>query len=1065
MSHSLPDAAAGDLKLRLPALLLHLWTDERSAPLLDELDTGGLEGFHRLEPYLYALRPVAGDSVEVDLALACARRLLAPILGRRDGDGVANIAALMLPGEIIGSGQRWQSADDALLVDLRERPPAVDWNQIYLTGYVASRLEATQSSSVVSNYRRPSGGTVTIFRLPTGAQSREPWRNPRLLGGTTRFVPRPAMQRMMDSVSTQPVLRVSGPLGCGKSRLVWETLGPDAEPNAPTPIGGVLWTTLATPRTLAPPLVIELLQQLISLAARAPQPFDLGASLPDSEVGALLHRLTAGERMPGDVDLEPVLLSALRVCARKLGAPLRLIFDDVPTGRPEDVRLVLELIADLHGSEDVRFVLIGRSGNPWPAALSAAPEIVVPPLGESPMNEVANALFDGLSMPEPIQRRFVEHAQGCVFALEEGLVRMIHLRHLRRIYGNFFFGGNKDLEYEPSPRFVQHAHAEATQLGEAFGLRLLATVDSSIPPSTVVDAAAAIGRQLSEEWYEPYRAAGWLRYEPGPWGRGVTFTVPAIAQSVRSTLEAATADALRHQLGCVLADVAQAPEARWTAYSMIAGTPEALPLILALSRDDSSEISEKGVLEGLARELAALRRRGDGDEAVELQLLWRALPLARRLGRLERFEEELPRAIELAGDDPRKGLAFASLKTELDLLHGNLKAGEETLRRALELVVAEEPGRQALVLLQLGRLLMRQDRHQEARTLFEQLLPVMEESGSPAQVASCLFYLGNIALNQDRLERAEQLHQRALELRRREQRLKGIGSSHSSLGAVALAQGDYATALDHFTQAEQILEQHGDIGEVSYALIGRGRVLNRLGEYPAASKPLARALELRQSQSNAVGESIVRLWVATNQLDMGRINDALQAAREAHFALSMGSGSVQRGDAEQLLGRIQLRRKSFHKARQHFNAALAQYRLHNHISSVLVTESLLLERALEEGDESEIRRICRLLEDEGEHLRPLARRELVSFRLFRGHSWLEQLGNPNDSTDPRQHLQQAYWELMRKAAHLPPEMRNRFLFQVEENARIVDTATRHQLSLPQNLELREESGEETSGAG
>lgn len=1035
-------------KLRLPAVLIFLWTDDAGAEALERVDPDSLDGFYRLSPKLFALRPLIGDAGEVQLALDRAQQLLTSLQHSGGEDPSTQAAALVLPGEILGYGDSWKPSDDPLLVELEERPPEVPWGFVYLSGYAASRVEAIRSCTAVGDYRRPSGGAITLFRLADQQRRGEPWRNPRLLGRQVRFVPRPAMEKILAGLAVQPVVRVSGPLGCGKTRLVWEVLGPGSEARETLPAaGGVVWTNLPTPRTPAPLLAVSLLRSLQSLAARSSQPFDLASSVPESEPGALLHSLAAGEQIPRGTDLEPVLLSALKTCARKLSGPLRLVFDDLQTAKPEDLVLLIELIQQLHNQGNLFFVLIARSGHPWPQPWTETPQINVPPLGHQPMEELAANLFDGLTMPEPVQRRFLANANGCAFALEEGLIKLIHLRHLRRIYGSFFFGGNKDLHYEPSPRLIQHVEAELEALGESMGVRLLSLVRVPLPPALVAAAAEKVGYSLSDEWHEPYRAAGWLEREEGPWGRGVGFTIPAIAQSLEATLEGETRHQLRRQLGAVLAVQAQNAEARWQAYSLVASSPEGLRLIFELSRGDTPTLDPKGILDGLAAELAALRRRGEGPPE-ELQLLWRMLPLARRLGRLDRFEDELPRAMELAAGEPRKGLAFASLKTELDIQQGKLEEGERTLRRALELVMEEDSGRQALLLLQLGRLLTRQNRHEEARTLFEQLLPVLKHSDQLSQAASCLFHLGNIALHQDRLEDAEELHQEALNLRNKEGNERQLGASLSALGATALAQGDYGTALERYTKAEPLLESLGDPGELSYALLGRGRVLNRLGEYTSATLPLARALELRQGLTDSVGESIARLWVAANRLDLGSLNEALSEARKAHFALSLGQGTVHLADVDQLLGRIQLRRQNFHQARTHLNAALALYHKLQQPSSALVCESLQLERALKEGEEAEIRRICKLYDQQEDQLRPLARRELVSFRLYQGHAWLEKAQNPKDRPNALRHLRRAYAELMRKAAHLKPEQRNRFLFQVEENTAIVNAATSHQLSLP-----------------
>ncbi|MCB1056920.1 MAG: tetratricopeptide repeat protein, partial [Acidobacteria bacterium] len=965
------------LPLRLPVPLIYVWTAPGNEALLSRIEPPSLLGLIRLAPRLFGVRPSPGEAAEIDVALDCCGRFLEPIVGSAEHPQ-AEVSALILPGEVCGFGDRWEVARDPLLDELFEKPPSVPWGRVYLTGYAASRIEGRRPVTPCGDYRRPSGGTVNLFRSAGPTAHLYPWRSPRLLGRETRFVHRPAVEAMLSGLAQHPVLRIVGPLGCGKTRLVWQTLGP-GRPEVRSGDKATGWVNLAALRIGTTRPEVLLLRHLEGIAARARQPFDLGASLPESETGTQLRRLTTGEHLPPDLDLVPLVVSALKVLSRKTSPPFRLIFDSLEAARPADRDLVGRLIEAFADSADVRFVLVARTGHPWPQAWSASPLVNLPPASEGQMAEITASLFEGLSMPGEVERRFLTECQGCVFALEEGLVKMIHQRQLRRIYGNFFFGGSKETEYEPSARFVQHVEAEAWALGAATGPRLLSFAGGGAPPNLIRTAATELGLELEEAWESPFLAAGWLERCKTPWGHGVTFAIPALARALGTTVEGPAAVRVRHALGCALAAASADPPALWQAYPLLSGSAEALPVILSLAKGSAVEVAPAGILEGLARELVALRRRGGGD-SLELALLWKILPLARRLGRLERYAEELPRAIELAKAEPRKVLALATLKAEVDLIKGRLEEGERTLRAALELVMDQDPGRQALVLLQLGRLMIRQERYVEARALFEQLLPVLEEGASPAQVASCLFHLGNIALHQDRLDDAYELHQRALTIRERDDNLKAAGSSYSALGATALADGDYARALEEYARAEELLEQHGDPGEISYALLGRGRALNRIGDYAAAGEPLRRALAIREQQPDPVGEAIARLWLAMNLLDQGRTDEALKEARQAHFALSLGSEGVQLADAEQTLGRIHLRRRAFDKARSHFNAALSLQRRHHQASSVLVTESLQLERALEQGETPEVRRICKLFTSERHHLRPMARRELVHYR-------------------------------------------------------------------------------------
>ncbi len=66
--------------------------------------------------------------------------------------------------------------------------------------------------------------------------------------------------------------------------------------------------------------------------------------------------------------------------------------------------------------------------------------------------------------------------------------------------------------------------------------------------------------------------------------------------------------------------------------------------------------------------------------------------------------------------------------------------------------------------------------------------------------------------------------------------------------------------------------------------------------------------------------------------------------------------------------------------------------------------------------------------------------ERLQLRMFRGLEYLSARGHK--VVDARAHLEAAYREVLRKAAHLEPEARHRFLLQIDDNQAIVDAAAR-----------------------
>ena len=1043
MMSTLP--AQSQIPLRLPSVFLHLWAVPGGGQTLEVAAQGLAEiaGIEHLRDNLVAILPTADDPADMDLALAVAHRAA----------GGRKLGILVFPGEVLVGLDRVEAVAESVLDEIEGGLDTLPGEGIYLTGYAASRLQGSWPLEPVQTPGKSAAlAGISILRVAGNREDPKPWHNPHLLLRETAYVPRAEVEQALLSQSTSPVVRVKGALGCGKSRLVWETLGPGLdELNAGVPElreGAAVWISLRSRRYRAQPLAPRLLEQLVRLGRR------LGSFADDQ---AFAQHLGLAHLFPEEEDTEEsrdpaeafeYLPGALGRCRQELGGPMRLIFDNLHGASTEDLHFI-EGLLELPGlGQDFMVVMINRLGHGWPPSLALAAEVPIPAMTREQLDRLAGNLFQGLALPEPVQERLLEASGGLPLVLEEALIKMIHRKHLRRIYGNYFYSGSSDLGFEPSLRWIQLLESEARNLGDSDAVRLLSTVDFAVPGGELSAAADLLGVKLSPGWEKPFFEAGWLKRRPTPWGVGLELATEAHRQALAATVPPDPTGLARNTIGEFLAHASDRPDARWQTYNLLSGTASAVPPILELAREHNSASGEDSerILKGLAKELQAHRGRG-GDQVTELHILWTMLPLARKQGKLEEFAGDLTRALEISSNHPRKLLAFASLKTELDLQKGRLEEGEQTLRGALEVVIDQDPGRQALLLLQLARLLIRQRRLGEARSLLEQLLPVLRQRKATAQVASCYFHLGNIGLHEDRLDESFKHHQKALKIRREEGHLKSLGASLSALGAVSIALGNYGQALGHYREAEEILQEHGESGETSFALLGLGRVYRRLGDFARASRFLRQALSLRGGGTDRVGEAITRLLVATNHLDLGKLEEAMTQARRASFDLRLGPEVSQLGDAEQLLGRIHLQRRQFSRARTHLRSALEIHRRHQDASGALLDLSWSLKVAMMDGIPDEIRRLCQEIQSMPDSLKPSERREVLSFRLYQATTWLREHAKPAGS-DPILHLQASYRELLRKAKHLEADLRNIYLFQVKENAAILQAATEEGLSLP-----------------
>ncbi len=1025
-----PTRAQAPLPRRLPCAGLRVWWAEGAAPVAHPLAV--VPGVHELSPGFFAVAPLAGDAAVFDTALH-----LASSLAETAGEPT-ELRALVFPAEIRVSGRSVEAVSDFLVRDLEAAAPELTAPGVYLTSRAAKMLEHPQELITGGEYRGPSGKVLPLV-LAAGRQlDTLPWRNRELFERRSEFAPRPELDAELTELARAPSAAVAGPLGCGKTRLVWEHLARGEST--------FLWMRARSERAPEPSLGVQILAQILDPTSSQRADPRHPASLGDAFDDATRTRLASWRESTGLGEAEALAGMVELIVDRVFGRgrrPLTLVCDDAHQATREDSRFLLQLRQLPHLGSRFRLLVIGRRGPGWGKELDALPTLEVPPLRAEQMRRLADRVTAGLSLPSEVEERIVAASGGHPLAFEEGLLSLIHNRSLRRIYGSFFFGGDPSAGFLPSARLVRHVEAEVSRLGPGLPVQLLAAVRIPVPASELSAACSLLGEASGPGWEEPLLAAGLLTAAGSPWGPGLEFACPGYAAAFRHTLPDEIEGGMRKRLGELLAARGGRGEAQWSAYQLLAGSPEAVEPLLGAARSSfAAQIPREELLHALGEELHLLRGRG-GNPKLELELLWRLLPLARRMGRLNQFAEDLSRGVDLATSEPSQLLALASLKAELDREAGRFQEAEATIQRALKAAAGGDQRRQGLLLIQLGRLFMRRSRFREARELFHNLETAMHRSGSSALAATCRFFLGNIALRQGRPTAAREHHEAALEERRRQNLLRPVGSSLSALGAVAIALGNYPLAIDYYSQARELLEQHGREGEESFALLGLARALARLGDYTGASQPVRRALALRVGRDDVAGEALARLAVAENFLDLGQPERSLEEARKAHFQLSMLSADLQLAEAEETLGKIRFRQRKLKDAKRHFSAALITRKQEADPLATGLCVAWLLETCIALEDAPGVQQQAADLKEIVTRLGDHDLIDILNFRLFRGLDWLSRAGHKVG--DPLPFLRRAYEKVLSKAAHLDPEQRHRFLFQIPESQGILEAATRYGL--------------------
>lgn len=970
-----PPRPAEPVERVLPVAVLHVWADGIET-LQRQLEAAAarIPGTEPVGTGRFVALPIAADAAVFDRAAALAELAVRAAPTGRPGA----VRTLVVPGAV-RLGATLELLDEPLLGELQAKPPAIEPGRVVLSTHAAHHLEGSFALEPCGNLQAAGGRLIPLTQVRPRAVAIPSWRNPEILSRTAKWVRREAAESELAERLSDPCVRLVGPFGVGKTRLVWEVLRAAGEPT--------IWRNAVAAGL--PPIAAEL--------------------------------------------------------ASEASRPVWVVYDHLEAGGPQIWAEIEELLKHPQLGSELRLLLISRPAIAWPAELAGSPLVSLDVLADDAWQRCTAQLFRGLSLPDDVAAELAEGAGGNPFALEEALLSLVRDRQLRQVFGSFFYSGTDgSARFHPSRRYLAHAEAEALRLGSPLPLRQLAQLEQPTPSAELRSAVLALGGEPpAVDWEQPFLAAGMLVSQEGPWGAGVAFASRALRLAFGQTLSESSAARLRADLGELLAARSSSVEELWAAYALLRGSEAGARALLAAA-SAPGRLPREALFTALRQELAAHRERA-GDPALEIDLLWVLLPLARRMGRLHELAPALERGFDLARELPQRFLAIAALRAELAQNAGRFAEAEWVLRQALAVARDAEPRRQELLLIELGRVLVREGKTGEASELFTKTLAVAERRRRPGLAATCRFFLGNIAFHELRLNEAAALHREALEVRRSKGG-GGVAASLSALGAVALAQGNFPGSLAHYEEARRVLADEKGEADEAFALIGIGRALLRLGDFAAAAPVLRRALELREGRDDAIGEAIARLAVAESQLLLDQVEGALGEARRALFALSLVPASEALADGEQLVGRVQLKLRRPEAAIGHLEEAARLHRELGKEQSLLADLAYRLEAEIALGKAERIAAAYAALAEERERAAAAGSAEHFDFCLYLGAEWLgRKPGAP--AVSPRFHLERAYRELMRQTSYLEAGMRQRFLFQLPVNRAIVEAATRLGLSL------------------
>ena len=144
---------------------------------------------------------------------------------------VSDVSALVYPGRLRRGPDGVEAVRDTFAEDVMRQRPKIAPGEVTLTGYAVARLRDRLQTRPDGVYDPPSGRRVTLARAIGPLGKVAPLHDPQILGRRPN-VPRPGLLTQLDELLEAPACRLVGPLGCGKSHLLWHHLGADGAPLA-----------------------------------------------------------------------------------------------------------------------------------------------------------------------------------------------------------------------------------------------------------------------------------------------------------------------------------------------------------------------------------------------------------------------------------------------------------------------------------------------------------------------------------------------------------------------------------------------------------------------------------------------------------------------------------------------------------------------------------------------------------------------------------------------------------------------------------------------------------------
>jgi serine/threonine protein kinase/tetratricopeptide (TPR) repeat protein len=249
----------------------------------------------------------------------------------------------------------------------------------------------------------------------------------------------------------------------------------------------------------------------------------------------------------------------------------------------------------------------------------------------------------------------------------------------------------------------------------------------------------------------------------------------------------------------------------------------------------------------------------------------------------------------LAGLAPQGSAASARAQLFRGIAHSRLGGSDRALEDyGVALLLFDQLGETGSVAdcyRETGRVLMFQDRFEEAHAHYKQALDLYKQLGDRLQLAEVLSHLGISYYLQNKDAVALEYFEKALPVFEKLGEAKGIAQSHNRIGTCQLALCRFEEAEQHLGTAVRQLQAIEAMRDVLICQVNQGRVYSTLGSYGPALETqrqaveLGRELEDRYLLAAALRElALVLLRLGAPEQAVAPIEEAISISRETKAA-------------------------------------------------------------------------------------------------------------------------------------------------------------------------------------